>query len=82
MGLLLRDRCQVLLVEARPADQVPLVDLQGSIEARIKDRGQRDHALGKGISLSDERQADPNDDLGRTEIEAARWDFDLWTVAE
>src|SRR4051794_23146273 len=33
MGLVLLDRYQMLLAKARPVDQVPLVNLEGSIEA-------------------------------------------------
>jgi hypothetical protein len=72
----------VLFAEAGPADQVPLVDLKGSVEARIKDRRQRDHALRKVISLSNKCQADPDDELGRTKIDSARGDFDLRIMTE
>jgi hypothetical protein len=36
----------------------------------------------ENIFLSDECQADPDEDLGRTEIDAARGDFDLRIVAK
>ena len=82
MGLVLLDRYQMLLAKARPVDQMPLVDFKGTIEAGIEDRRQRDHTLAKGISFTDQGQAQPDDDFGRTKIDAARWDFDFLVAEE
>src|SRR5437016_2701795 len=77
-----RGRFQMLLAKASPFDQMPLVDLEGTIEAGVEDRRQRDHTLGKGILFVGKGRADPNDDLGRTKIEAARRYFDLQIAEE
>lgn len=77
-----RDQFQVLFTKARPVDEMPLVDLKGSIEAGIEDRGKREHTLGKSRLLADQSQADPNEDLGRTKIDTARWDSNLRSLGE
>lgn len=82
LGLGLLDRVKMLFAKTRPVHQMPFVDLEDAIEAGIKDRGQRDHASGKRVSLAHEGQTDPDDGLGRTEIDAARWDLDLRIAKE
>ena len=82
MEPILRNRLEMLLAKSRPLDQVPLVDFECAIEPGIEDRGQRDHTSRRIIFLTGEDQADPDDDLGRTKIDAARRDFDLRIAEE
>ena len=77
MNLIFRDRYEVLLVNAGPVNQVPLVNLESSIEAGVEDRGQRDHISGKGVLFAGDGEAQPDDNLGRTKIDVTRWYFDL-----
>ena len=82
LGPIFRDRFQMLLAKACPFDQMPLVDLEDAIEAGIEDRGQGRHTLRKRRFFADKGQADPDDDLGRTKIDATEWDINLRIVEE
>jgi len=53
------------------------VDLEDAIEACVEDRRQRDNLGGKGISLPEKGQADPDDEFGRTKVDATEWDINL-----
>jgi hypothetical protein len=77
MEPIFRGQFKMLLVKARPVDQMPLVDLEDAIEAGIEDRRQGHHTLGKSRFFADKGQADSNNDLGRTKIDASEWDINL-----
>jgi hypothetical protein len=82
LGLVLLDRVKILLAKACPFDQMALVDLEDAIEAGIEDRGQREPISRRSLFLAGKGQADPDDDLGRTKIDAPRWDFNFHFAKE
>src|SRR4051812_37015988 len=57
--------------------EMRFVDLEDAIEAGVEDCRQRDNFGGKGISLPEKGQADPDDEFGRTNCDATEWDIDL-----
>jgi hypothetical protein len=55
-------------------DQMPLVNLKDPIEAGIEQSGQSDRLRRERVTFARECEAEPDDDLGRTEIDLARRD--------
>ncbi len=82
IGLVFRCWVKMLLAKARPPDQMPFVNLERAIEAGIEDCRHRDHTLVKGLPFADKSQAHPDDDLGRSKIDATRGYLDLSPMGE